>query len=492
MKFSINKFLLYIILTLFITTHSFGCALCNMQIPKVHVDTKIFALPDKTHFEVVWGFEKKFLAQLGQYDLNGNGKFDPDEQAAITKALEDYLVRFNYLTQVSYTKRGFNSNKMVKIKPISTKMVFKNATMYYYFNFDTNFILQNDHTLTIQFQDKQQNFNFLLKDAVLKKYHNKYSIKPMEHYAKVFLNDPTILATQIMKKTIKKNIDKNSTENNIKIKPIKSNNLTPEKDIQAKPKLNIFFQQLSKQLQIYKEKMKVLLTDIKQNNSVSSYFWLLFFSFIYGVLHALGPGHGKTLVASYFLTENHSVLKAFNISLLIGIVHTFSAFLLTVAIYLVLNLFFVSFVTNVDYVATKLSATIIIAIASYLLYKKYRSSKKIANKMTFSVYNPNAFSCGCSACNTKSEDLGVILAAGIVPCPGTVTIFIFTSGLGIYYVGFLSAIFMSLGMSLIIFITSYLSIKIRKRSSSNTVLKKVFEYGSLLFILCLGFFLLLV
>lgn len=125
------------------------------------------------------------------------------------------------------------------------------------------------------------------------------------------------------------------------------------------------------------------------------------------------------------------------------------------------------------------------------MHKKYRAARA-KEKVTFSMYKPNTPSYGCSACNTKSEDLGVILAAGVVPCPKTVTIFIFTFGLGIYYVGFLSAIFMSLGMSLVIFITAYLSIHVRKKSSSNSVLKKVLEYGSLLFILCLGLFLLFV
>jgi len=45
---------------------------------------------------------------------------------------------------------------------------------------------------------------------------------------------------------------------------------------------------------------------------------------------------------------------------------------------------------------------------------------------------------------------------------------------------------MSLGMSVIIYITALLSIKIRDKSSSNTKLLKVLEYGSLVFILALG------
>jgi len=484
MIFKTNKLLVYILLTFFISTTSYSCALCQMQIPKVGVDLTITKFTDKTHFDIAWNFHKKFVDQLSMYDQNENGKLDPKEQDAITDALETYIDKLNYLTKIGYSKRGFNSNKIVKIKPHSTKMIFKNGLMSYHFNFDTNFVLQNDHTLSIEFKDEQQNFNFLIKDIVLKKYHNKYFIKPLEHYAKITFNDPAILATQPIKKNIIKNIDKNTTEKNISITK-KQIHLTPVKS-------DSYLQKLSNQLKIYKEKMKTLLNDIKQNNSISSYFWLLLFSLIYGILHALGPGHGKSLVASYFLSENRSVSKAFYISLLIGVVHTFSAFLLTLFIYLVLKLLFISFITDIDFVATKISALFIIVIALYLIFKKYKTLKKTTYKMTFSAHNPTAPSCSCSACHTKSEDIGVILAAGIVPCPGTVTIFIFTSGLGIYYVGFLSAIFMSLGMSLIIFITAYLSINIRKKSYSNTILQKIFEYGSLMFILCLGLFLLFV
>ncbi len=475
MQLPINKFLLYILLTLFISTTSFSCALCQLDIPLVSVDAKVSAQATKTNFKIKWKFDEKFVSSLTQYDFNENGKFDQDEQDAIIKSLEDYLNILNYLTNITYSKKHFISNKPIKIKPTSKKMVFENGFMYYYFNFDADFILENNHALKIEFLDKQGNFNFILKDIILENYQAKYLIKPLEHSTQIFFDDPTSVTKKILIK------DQNTTIQDIVI-PKKENT------IKEPTKTNNFFQQLSEQLKIYKEKIQTLLNDIKENNSVSSYLWLLFFSFIYGILHALGPGHGKSLVGSYFLSQNRSIVKAFNISLLIGVVHTFSAFLLTVFIYLVLNLLFVSFLTDIEYVATKLSAVIIISIALYLIYKKYKTT----NKLSFSTHNPNASSCGCSGCNTKSEDLGVILAAGIVPCPGTVTIFIFTFGLGIYYVGFLSAIFMSLGMSLIIFITAYLSINIREKSSSNPTLKKIFEYGSLTFILCLGLLLLLI
>lgn len=240
-----------------------------------------------------------------------------------------------------------------------------------------------------------------------------------------------------------------------------------------------FLKYLSQALQNLTSDMQDLLKDIEKSNSFISYFWLLSFSFLYGILHAIGPGHGKSLISSYFLREKSSHLKALGMSSLIGVVHTFSAFLLTLVVYYSVNTFLGSLFTDIEKMATKISAIIIICIAVFLIYKKIIKHKHQSH-------------CGCSGCKTQSTDIGIILAAGIVPCAGTVTIFIYTMSLNLYFIGFLSAIFMSLGMSLIIYLTALLSIKIRDKASVSTSLLKIFEYGSLVFILCLGIILLIV
>jgi len=249
----------------------------------------------------------------------------------------------------------------------------------------------------------------------------------------------------------------------------------------SQQKQSEFIKYLSQILKSITDDMKELLNDIDKSNSIISYVWLLFFSFLYGMLHAIGPGHGKSLISSYFLKDDSSHIKALSMSSLIGIVHTFSAFILTLLIYYSVNTFLGSYFTDIEKIATKISAIIIISIAFYLIYKKIIQSR-----------NKHKHSCSCGGCKTHSTDIGVILAAGIVPCAGTVTIFIYTMSLNLYFIGFLSAIFMSLGMSLIIYITALLSIKIRDKSSSNTTLIKFFEYGSLIFILFLGVILFIV
>ena len=451
---------LLILLLLFLNSSINACSLCSLDIPNVHINTIINSLDKKTNFIITWKFDEKFITSISIYDENENNKFDKNEQNNIKIALEKYLKPLNYLTSIVYTNKNekFRKQMIKKLLNVKTNIIFKTTSILYTMDFTLDITLQKDKRLYLSFFDKGYNFNFILKDVIIKNYLDKKIIKIESAKANIYFYN-------YIKKTNQK----------------KEFLLKIPKEIKEQTLLSI----LSEYLQEYKIKMEVVLKDIKNTNSLISYFWLLLFSFLYGILHALGPGHGKSLVAAYFLSENKSYLRGFNISLLIGVVHTFSAFILTLIIYYILNILFSNIFSNIEQIATKLSAIIIISIALYLIYKKYKQNQLHKHQ------NHNLTSCSCNSCSTKSTDLGIILSAGIVPCPGTITIFLFTFSLGIYFVGFLSAIFMSIGMSLIIFITAYLSIKIRTTATSNQFIIKLFEYASLFFILLLGIFLLI-
>ncbi|MEA2049236.1 MAG: hypothetical protein U9O56_00665, partial [Campylobacterota bacterium] len=454
--------------------NTFACSLCSMDIPIVNTYTKIYAKKTYTHFDIRWEFSKKFVDSLSMYDQNENNKFDENELEEIRLTLEDYLKTNSFSTEISYEPKHtpYSDAKQIKIINPKTKMSYKNGKIFYNYSFDIYIIMQKDKKLYIKFYDSANNFNFQVADIVLKDYEEYKIIEPNENDINIYFYK------DVLPKKIKAAIENNTSLLKTAVKT------------QHSEENNYFLDSLAKELNSYKIRIKLLLSDIQENNSFLSYFWLLIFSFLYGVLHAIGPGHGKSLVSAYFLSEDKSYIKAFNISLLIGVVHTFSAFLLTMVIYYILNTIFANYFTDIEYIATKVSAIVIIIIALYLIFKKIDIKKKPAAK--FTIHNPNTHSCSCSGCKTDSTDIGVILAAGIVPCPGTVTIFIFTFGLGIYFVGFLSAIFMSLGMSLIIFVMAYLSIKIQKKAQKSSKLIKLFEYGSLVFILFLGILLLII
>ncbi len=478
-----------IFLTLLFTLKIFACSMCQIDVPMVHINVISQVKDSHSTFDIQWEFSQEFTKNtLLPYDINQNGIYDKAELNLIKQSLEEYLEKDSYL---SFFKLVPKDKTVQEIKPIKTTIsdqtiIYKDEKIYYYYTIKADIQYQPNHKLFVEFFDKGEFFKFVLQNFEFK--HPDLNSQQQNNYdISFYFYDP------------KEEIKQLSQPTQLPPKVIEQVDSSKE-TMQTKKTL---LQYLSQLLEQTKNSMQELLTQIRDNNSPSAYFWLLLFSFVYGVIHAIGPGHGKSLVSAYFLNDNRSAVKAFNISMLIGTVHTFSALILTLIIYFIVQSFFSTMFDNVEKITTQISALIIMAIALYLLYTKLKKKKTTLNSFTPApnasfvktpqepISHVHTHSCGCNACKTTSTDLMVVLAAGIVPCPGTVTIFIFTLSMGVLFVGFLSAVFMSLGMSLIIFITAYLSIKIRSTAVVNSKLKMILEYGSLLFIFTLGLLLLL-
>ena len=60
-------------------------------------------------------------------------------------------------------------------------------------------------------------------------------------------------------------------------------------------------QAMAWQRDIYQQLASMLYQSGQKDSALLSYF--VGFSFIYGLLHSLGPGHGKFIVSSYLLTH---------------------------------------------------------------------------------------------------------------------------------------------------------------------------------------------
>lgn len=88
----------------------------------------------------------------------------------------------------------------------------------------------------------------------------------------------------------------------------------------------------------YQRQIQALLTtslrDIEGGSGAAAYWLLMSVCFSYGVVHTLGPGHGKAVIVAYFL--DGSTAKAWIDGVLAGgwiaLTHTLSALLLAVAL----------------------------------------------------------------------------------------------------------------------------------------------------------------
>ena len=465
---------LYITLALIISSITWlhACTLCGDTTQFIKVSVNESHNNKSMKLNINWDFSKKFSAEtLLEYDENGNKGLDEHEITNIHQMIMEYLRDEHYLSYMKYvpSTKEYQDVGYLAYKPSNEQTTFTNNVLHFSYTLESNLTPTKDHLLYLSFNDKAFFFSFEIDKVLQALEQDKNNTAILKNSASFTLtpNQQTPLTS------------------------LASLELQNEKTTQLSGVLGWLSQQLTQT----KEKLVSLLEDIKENQSPKAYFWLLFFSLLYGIIHAIGPGHGKSLVAAYFLGNNRSVAKAFSVASLIGVVHTFSAFLLTFTIYYFLNTYMDNHFSDIETMTTKVSAVIIILIALYLLYKRIPKRPKPKPAVaTWSQKKPETaheHSCGCGACQSQSTDIGVILSAGIIPCPGTVTIFIFTLSLGVYWVGLLSAIFMSIGMSLIIFIAAYLSLKVRKNSLDNSKLRKILDYGSLVFIFGLGVLLLL-
>lgn len=80
--------------------------------------------------------------------------------------------------------------------------------------------------------------------------------------------------------------------------------------------------------QYYQREMATAVRDLKTANPFAAAMSLAFISFMYGVLHAAGPGHGKAVISSYVLANRQTMRRGIFLSFLAAFFQACSAILL--------------------------------------------------------------------------------------------------------------------------------------------------------------------
>ncbi|PJG86609.1 cobalt transporter [Conservatibacter flavescens] len=226
--------------------------------------------------------------------------------------------------------------------------------------------------------------------------------------------------------------------------------------------------------------MSGYLHQLKENNSAG--FWLMGISFAYGVFHALGPGHGKFIIASYLSTHQTQLKIGMRLTFLSSLTQGMVAILATSILVAGLNLSSAYFKLSQLWLE-RAAFGLLMLLGLYWCWqsmrvwwrkrnqiKKRLKIKKISlNSPAFShaqpsqsaVKNPQVFhqhgaDCGCGHQHipTKSQlaqvqdwksQCLVILSIGLRPCTGAVFILFLSYMLDLYLWGIGATLLMSLG-----------------------------------------------
>jgi nickel/cobalt transporter (NicO) family protein len=178
--------------------------------------------------------------------------------------------------------------------------------------------------------------------------------------------------------------------------------------------------------------------EIKQNPMGPAFWAYLGLAFAYGVIHALGPGHGKVFVGTYFLTRNATLGQGVLAGAFIGFLHVFSATILVLLFYFILGGGGPGGVDQAGKQLQTISAAMVFLVGLFLAG---RSGMKICRGRGPGPEDDRP------AGSEKSSLAALALAVGLVPCPGAAVLLFFSISLDLLVPGLLSMVFLALGLA---------------------------------------------
>ncbi|MDO3378565.1 nickel/cobalt transporter [Geoalkalibacter halelectricus] len=239
----------------------------------------------------------------------------------------------------------------------------------------------------------------------------------------------------------------------------------------------------------FRERMTGYARQIQQTPAGETTLKFLALTFAFGVVHALGPGHGKSIIGSYFLARRGTLGQVLLFSNLITALHVLSATVVVFSLaWLGRNTNIFAF-QEIEGGMQNLSYLLISLIGIFLLFKAIRDLW--ARRQTESP--------ALNASSDRGSIAALSLSAGLIPCPGAALILLFTLSLDILWAGLAAMLVLAIGMGLTNSLVGLLTLGtrgavLRLSAASPKAYRltySLFALGGALFIVFLGTSLLL-
>jgi nickel/cobalt exporter len=216
--------------------------------------------------------------------------------------------------------------------------------------------------------------------------------------------------------------------------------------------LQPIMQKIAATQQLVRQQMVRVAADIHQHPFGRSFWVFMLLSFLYGVIHALGPGHGKIYTSSYFLSHPGTFKKGLLFGNLTMLFHVLSGSILILGGSLVLKTSGAMTLENYGLVLERISYALLIGLGLWFAGRAVRQLQS-ARAHTF------------SSCPDTTGIQGLMftaLAVGIVPCPGAALILLFSLTVGILTAGIFAMICIAAGMAITVSLFAFLTISFQK------------------------------
>lgn len=216
----------------------------------------------------------------------------------------------------------------------------------------------------------------------------------------------------------------------------------------------------------------------KSADPISAALFLAMVSFAYGVLHAVGPGHGKAVISSYVLADGRTMRRGVFLSFLAAGIQALSALVLVAVLILLLRATGMQIRVMEAWLET-ISWGLVALVGVWLVYYQLRGMFKPAHATPDGGsghhhhthdhhhhhghghdhgHHHHADSCeACAHLPAPAELQGdlswrrafaIAFAVGIRPCTGAILVLVFAIGQGLWWAGVFSTLAMALGTAI--------------------------------------------
>lgn len=239
----------------------------------------------------------------------------------------------------------------------------------------------------------------------------------------------------------------------------------------------------------FREQITGYARHIQQTPTSGATFRFLTLTFVFGILHAMGPGHGKSIVCSYFLARRGTLRQALVFSNVITFMHVLSATGLVFSLALLGKRTHIFAFQELEGGLQAFSAGLILLIGAFLLFRAIREILVRRNRPAEQR----------SATTDTGSMAALSFSAGLIPCPGAALILLFSLSLQIPWLGLLAMPVLAAGMGVTNSLVGLATMGSRRKvlewtKGSPRVYQRLYSalaVGGAFFILVLGLSLLL-
>ena len=195
------------------------------------------------------------------------------------------------------------------------------------------------------------------------------------------------------------------------------------------------------------------------NATPATFFSLLLLGFLYGVFHAVGPGHGKAIITAYAVTHEARLKRTAGLALASALVQGVTAIVAVACIALAVEGSMRRAALSVDDYLEPASYAAVTLVGFYLAVLGLRRVWHLsARAWQPAKHHGDAHGCCDHAHGPAPEDVQqatslwrsalVVISVGIRPCSGAILVLVLTYSVGVFLSGVAAVLAMSLGTGL--------------------------------------------